>query len=154
MHEETSLHLLLGAQHPRQGVEQDQLLCGSTGTSLGNCREMEACMVRACQAYHDSLSKTILQGTLEGGWRHDRQMKCWKDNIKEWTFLPMPELPTRASCRKDWKRISAESSLKSPWWPNWSRDWSEPNGSTRHSFHVTVAPWGQTTLVTDHPSFF
>ena len=36
------------------------------------------------------------------------------DNIKEWTFLPMPELLTRASCRKDRKRISAESSLMSP----------------------------------------
>ena len=34
------------------------------------------------------------------------------DNIKEWTFLPMP---TRALCRKDWKRISAEPSLMSPW---------------------------------------
>ena len=26
----------------------------------------------------------------------------------------MPELLTRTSCNKDWKRISAESSLKSP----------------------------------------
>ena len=32
------------------------------------------------------------------------------DNVKEWTSLPMPELITRASCRKDWKRVSAESS--------------------------------------------
>ena len=35
------------------------------------------------------------------------------DNDKEWTYLPMPELLKRASCRKDWKRISAESSLTS-----------------------------------------
>ena len=28
--------------------------------------------------------------------------------------LPMPDLLTRAFCRKDWKRISAESSLMSP----------------------------------------
>ena len=34
------------------------------------------------------------------------------DNIKKWTSLPM--LLTRASCRKDWKMISAESSLMSP----------------------------------------
>ena len=39
--------------------------------------------------------------------------KRWMDNIKEWTWLPMPELLTRASCRNDWKRISAESSLMS-----------------------------------------
>ena len=44
---------------------------------------------------HDSLSKTILQDTLEGGRRHGRQRKCWVDNIKEWTSLPMPELLTR-----------------------------------------------------------
>ena len=31
----------------------------------------------------DSLSKTILQGTLEGGRRRGRQRKCWMDNIKE-----------------------------------------------------------------------
>ena len=36
------------------------------------------------------------------------------DNIKECTCLPVPDLFTRASCRKDWKRISAESSLMSP----------------------------------------
>ena len=36
------------------------------------------------------------------------------DIIKEWTSMPMPKLLTGASCRKDWKRISAESSLMSP----------------------------------------
>ena len=30
------------------------------------------------------------------------------DNIKELTSLHMPELLTRASCRKDWKKIFAE----------------------------------------------
>ena len=36
------------------------------------------------------------------------------DNADEWTFLPMPELFTRASCRKGWKTISDESSLMLP----------------------------------------
>ena len=63
---------------------------------------------------HDSLSKTILQGTLEGGQHRGRERKCWMDSIKDWTSLPMPELITRASCRKDWKMISSESSLMSP----------------------------------------
>ena len=62
---------------------------------------------------HVSLSKTILQGTLEGGRRRSRQRKCWMDNVKEWTSLPMPELFTTGSCRKDGKRISAESSVMS-----------------------------------------
>ena len=36
-----------------------------------------------------------------------------------------PELLTIAWCRKDWKRISAASSVMSPRWPNRSRDWTE-----------------------------
>ena len=35
-----------------------------------------------------SLSKAILQGTLESGGRRGRQRKCWMDNIKVWTPLP------------------------------------------------------------------
>ena len=35
------------------------------------------------------------------------------DNIKESTTLPIPELLIMAPCKKDWKRISAESSLMS-----------------------------------------
>ena len=72
--------------------------------------------------YQDSLSKTILQGISEDGRRCGQQRKCWMDNIKEWTALRMPELLTRASCRKDWKRITSESSLMSPRRPSRSRD--------------------------------
>ena len=45
--------------------------------------------------------KPILQGTLEVWRRRGRLRKCWTDNIKERTCLPVPELLTRASCRKD-----------------------------------------------------
>ena len=59
---------------------------------------------------HQSLSKTIPHGTLEGRRHCGWQRKCWMDNTKlEWTSLPMPELLTMASCRKQWKRICAES---------------------------------------------
>ncbi|KAL8593816.1 hypothetical protein ACOMHN_064013 [Nucella lapillus] len=34
---------------------------------------------------HDSLAKTILQGTVERGRRRGRQRKAWADNAKEWT---------------------------------------------------------------------
>ena len=39
---------------------------------------------------HDSLSKTILQGTLEGGRRRGRQRKCWMNNIKKSVDIPRP----------------------------------------------------------------
>ena len=32
-------------------------------------------------------AKTILQGTVKGGRRQDRQRKRWEDNIREWTGL-------------------------------------------------------------------
>ena len=70
--------------------------------------------------------------TLEGGWCHGWQRKCWMDNIKEWTSLPMPEVFTMASCGKHWKRIFAESSVMSPWQPSQSRDWNEL------SLHIAV----------------
>ena len=75
-------------------------------------------------AYHTLRQpfEIILQSTLKGGRRRGRQSKCWVDNIKEWTSLPIPELLTRASCRKDWKRISAESSFMYPRRPNRSMD--------------------------------
>ena len=67
---------------------------------------------------HNSLSQTILQGTLEGGRHRGRQRKSCMDSIKEWTSLSMPELLTRTSCRRkkttqNWK-ISVESSFMSP----------------------------------------
>ena len=72
---------------------------------------------------HESLSKTTLQGTSEKGRCHGRQRKCWMDNIKQQTSLTMPGLLTRSSCRKDWKRISAEFRLLClPRRPNRSRD--------------------------------
>ena len=100
-----------------------QFPCGSTGTSFGSYQVRNLHDSR--MSCHSSLSKTILQCTLEGGWCCGWLRKCWMDNIKEWTYLPMPKLPTMASCRKSWKRISAESSLASAWWCNRSRVWTE-----------------------------
>ena len=130
MHEETSPHLLPGVKDRRLGAEQEKLLCGSTGTSSGNCQGTETRMARACYTCHVTrhiLSKTILAVTLEG-WRcRGWQGKFLMDNIKEWTSLLMPELLTRVSCKKDWKRISGESSLLSHRRPNWYRDGTELN---------------------------
>ena len=63
---------------------------------------------------HDSLCKTIMQGTIEGGRRRGRQRKAWMDNIKEWTGLTMPELLTAANDRPTWRQIARTSSLISP----------------------------------------
>ena len=72
-------------------------------------------------ARHDSLTKTVLQGTVEGGRRRGRQRKSWTDNIREWTELSMPDLLTTAQNRADWRRKSY-SSLMAPQRLEQSRD--------------------------------
>ena len=63
---------------------------------------------------HNSLSKTILQGTDEGGRRRGRQRKIWSDNSKEWTDITTPDLMSTAANRPAWRRTSTCSALKSP----------------------------------------
>ena len=64
---------------------------------------------------HDSLCKTIMQGTVEGGRRRGRQHKSWSDNIKTWTDLSTPELLESAADRPVWRRIATSAStLRSP----------------------------------------
>ena len=64
--EDTSSHLLLGAQDQQLGVEQDELPCGSTGTSSGNCQETEIHLVWACHMEQQPL-QSLSSGHL-GGW--------------------------------------------------------------------------------------
>ncbi|GFS24369.1 endonuclease-reverse transcriptase [Elysia marginata] len=63
---------------------------------------------------HDSLSKTILQGAVEGKRRRGRQKKAWCDNIKEWTGMAMCELVRSASDRDAWRQKTDSSGLRSP----------------------------------------
>ena len=81
VHEETFPYLLLGAHDHGVGTEQDQLPCGSTGTSSGSCQQTETGMFSHV-TWYNSLYKTILQGTLEGGRHCGQQRKCWM----EWTM--------------------------------------------------------------------
>ena len=49
-----------------------------------------------------------------GGWATLRSAEEMLDGlINEWTSLPKPELLTMASCGKDWRTVSAESSTMS-----------------------------------------
>jgi hypothetical protein len=63
---------------------------------------------------HDSLCKTIMQGTVEGGRKRGRQKKNWSDNVKEWTNMAMPELLKIAADRTMWRETCALSTLMSP----------------------------------------
>ena len=95
---------------------------------------------------HNSLSKTILQGILEGGRCHGWQRKCWMDNSKEWTSLAVPDLLTRASCRKGWKRISVELSLM---FPLMAQSVKELNWTS--CFYTTPTTWTMQWCCLSHP---
>ena len=57
------------------------------------------------------LAKTILQGTVKGQRKGDRQKKRWEDNIKEWTGMGFASSTRAAENRTGWKGIVANSSV-------------------------------------------
>ena len=62
----TSPRLLPGAQDQRLGAAQDQLPCGSTGTSSSNCQETDTRTVQACQTQRQPLQNQPSRHL--GGW--------------------------------------------------------------------------------------
>ena len=63
---------------------------------------------------HNSLSKTILQGTVEGGRKRGRQKKSWTDNIKQWTQMDMYSLINLAQDRQAWRNLCSSLNDGSP----------------------------------------
>ena len=51
------------------------------------------------------LAKTIMQGIVPGGRRWGRPKKCWHDNIKEWTELPLARTLRLAEDKDGWRKI-------------------------------------------------
>ena len=86
--EETSLHLLLGAQN--WVWSKVSFFVGLQEPLLATVKRWKLTWFEHFMC-HCSLSKTNLQGTLEAGWHHSWQRKCLMDIFKGWTSLPMPE---------------------------------------------------------------
>ena len=107
-------------------MEQDQFLCVSTRTSSDDCQETETGTVRACRTPRHPLQNHPSRhlGVWATPWSAGEMLD---GQHQEWTSLLMSKLLTTASCRKDWQRISAESSLMSSWRPNRSKDCTELN---------------------------
>ena len=49
--------------------------------------------------------KAILQGTVQGGRRRDRQRKRWEDNVKERTGLEWNIILGKAENREEWRKL-------------------------------------------------
>ena len=56
-------------------------------------------------------AKTILQGTVKGGRRQDRQRKRWEDNIREWTGLGFAKSQRAVKNREKWRKLVVKSSM-------------------------------------------
>ena len=57
------------------------------------------------------LAKTILQGTVKGGRRQNRQRKRWEDNIRELTGLEFGKSKRAVENREKWTQLVAKSSV-------------------------------------------
>ena len=64
---------------------------------------------------HDNLSKTILQGMVEGNRKCGRPKRKWIDDIKEWSKMNQSDLMVKPHDRNEWRRhCLTASSLISP----------------------------------------
>ena len=73
------------------------------------------------------MAKTILQGTVKGARRRERQ-KRWEDYIKEWTGMGFGDSLRAAEDREGWKGIVATSSVvprRPPRLRNWDERWDD-----------------------------
>ena len=70
----------------------------------------------------DGLSKTILQGTVQGKRRRGRQRKKWTDNITEWTGKNISATQALAHNRHQWRQMVKRASQQRPYDPRGSRD--------------------------------
>ena len=70
---------------------------------------------------HNTLSKTILQGSVEGKRRRGRPRKSWNDNIREWTGHNLVTLLRLTEDREGWKELTAQVTNTAPLRPSRSR---------------------------------
>ena len=56
------------------------------------------------------LAKTILQSTVKGGRRQDRQKKRWEDTIRKWTGLEFDHSQRAVKNREKFKKLVVKSS--------------------------------------------
>ena len=118
--EETSTHLLLEAWDQRLGVEQDQLLCGSTGTSSGNCQEMETCMVWACHMSQQPLKKHVRAPWRVGSWGNAEWTTSKSGHPCPCQSCPQEPPAEKTGIKSLLNRLSCPPMTQSIKGPNWT----------------------------------
>ena len=95
----------------------------------GDLTIVKRCKLQWCGHVSRSLclAKTILQGTVKGGRRQNRQRKRREDNIREWTVLEFTKSQRAVRNREKWRTLVVKSSvvpqqplrLRDRWWWWW-----------------------------------
>ena len=62
-------------------------------------------------SHSSGLAKTVLQGTVKGGRRQDRQRKRYEHNIREWTGLELGRTQRAVENRGKWRKPVVKSSV-------------------------------------------
>ncbi|KAI8492049.1 ATP-dependent DNA helicase chl1 [Branchiostoma belcheri] len=94
----------------RQEVEE---VCGKQQSLLSTVKQRKLIWFgHVCR--HNTLAKTILQGTVAGGRKRGRPRKTWLDNIKKWTGLSTAQQIREAEDRTGWTWITAGCSPGAP----------------------------------------
>ncbi len=57
-------------------------------------------------------AKTILQGTVKGSRKRERQKKRWEDNIREWTGLDFATSQRAVEDRTKWREIVRTAAIE------------------------------------------
>ena len=77
---------------------------------LDHRKETQTAVVWTCLPFIRS-GQTILQGTVKGGRRQDRQRKRWEDSIWEWTGREFAKSQSAVENRGKWRKVLAKSSV-------------------------------------------
>ena len=90
------------------------------GVLIVNHQTLQVIMVQPCLALSadvhmlDTLSKNVLQGTVDGRCYRGRLCKSWKGNIKQWIGQSLSSSLHITGERSQWARVAAEATVRVP----------------------------------------
>ena len=103
--------------YQRSGSYTDSRVHAKLRRPADDRKAEEAEMVWTRNKIQWALSKTILQGTVQGRRKRGRQRKRWTDNIKEWTGMTYAETQALAHDRDRWGNLVRRSIMQRPYDP-------------------------------------
>ena len=107
-------HNLLGISY-RDYITNEKVKA-RIGNAIGRYEDLTS-VKRSKQTWYrhvtrsSGLTKTVVQGTVQGGRRRGRQRKRWEDKIKEWTGLEWNIILRKAEKREELRKLVVKSTV-------------------------------------------